>query len=126
MPSRNSVRVVTRPACSRSNNSNLEMFSKGTADKCRRTRVRSPSNPEGWFAIPRSLRYRWNGSVMENAGRRTCLNCSMRFFAVLLAAALPMLAADEPLDILQAARKGMTRELATLLLKGADLEARDK
>jgi hypothetical protein len=50
----------------------------------------------------------------------------MRFFAVLLAAALPMLAADEPLDILQAARKGMTRELATLLLKGADLEARDK
>ena len=37
-----------------------------------------------------------------------------------------MLAADEPLDILQAARKGMTRELATLLLKGADLEARDK
>jgi hypothetical protein len=37
-----------------------------------------------------------------------------------------LLAADEPLDILQAARKGMTRELATLLLKGADLEARDK
>jgi hypothetical protein len=50
----------------------------------------------------------------------------MRFCAVLLAAALPMLAADAPLDILQAARKGMTRELATLLLKGADLEARDK
>jgi hypothetical protein len=50
----------------------------------------------------------------------------MRFFAVLLATVLPMLAADEPLDILQAARKGMTRELATLLLKGADLEARDK
>jgi hypothetical protein len=50
----------------------------------------------------------------------------MRFFAVLLAAVLPMLAAGEPLDILQAARKGMTRELATLLLKGADLEARDK
>jgi hypothetical protein len=50
----------------------------------------------------------------------------MRLCAVLLAAALPMLAADEPLDILQAARKGMTRELTTLLLKGADLEARDK
>jgi hypothetical protein len=50
----------------------------------------------------------------------------MRFFAVLLAAALPMLAADAPLDILQTARKGMTRELTTLLLKGADLEARDK
>ena len=50
----------------------------------------------------------------------------MRFFAVLLITVLPMLAADEPLDILQAARKGMTRELATLLRKGADLEARDK
>jgi ankyrin repeat protein len=37
-----------------------------------------------------------------------------------------MLAADAPLDILQAARKGMTRELGTLLRKGADLEARDK
>jgi hypothetical protein len=46
--------------------------------------------------------------------------------AVVLAAALPLLAAEAPLDILQAARKGMTRELATLLLKGADLEARDK
>jgi len=50
----------------------------------------------------------------------------MRFCAVLFAAALPMLAADAPLDILAAARKGMTRELTTLLLKGADLEARDK
>src|ERR1017187_869044 len=50
----------------------------------------------------------------------------MRLCAVLLAAALPLLADDAPLDILQAARKGMTRELTTLLLKGADLEARDK
>ena len=50
----------------------------------------------------------------------------MRLCAVLLITVLPLLAADEPLDILQAARKGMTRELATLLLKGADLEARDK
>lgn len=50
----------------------------------------------------------------------------MRFCAVLLAAALPMLAADAPLGILEAARKGMTRELGTLLLKGADLEARDR
>src|ERR1035438_3171097 len=50
----------------------------------------------------------------------------MRFCAILLAAALPVLAADAPLGILEAARKGMTRELATLLLKGADLEARDK
>src|ERR1035441_7573771 len=50
----------------------------------------------------------------------------MRLCAVLLTTVLPLLAADEPLDILQAARKGMTRELATLLLKGADLEARDK
>jgi hypothetical protein len=30
------------------------------------------------------------------------------------------------MDILEAARKGMTREVATLLAKGADLEARDK
>jgi hypothetical protein len=50
----------------------------------------------------------------------------MRLCAVVLAAALPLLAADAPPDILQAARKGMSRELATLLLKGADLEARDK
>src|ERR1035438_4349824 len=50
----------------------------------------------------------------------------MRLCAVLLITVLPLLAADEPLDILQAARKGMARELATLLLKGADLEARDK
>jgi hypothetical protein len=50
----------------------------------------------------------------------------MRLCAILLATALPLLADDAPLDILQAARKGMTRELATLLLKGADLEARDK
>src|ERR1017187_9779176 len=50
----------------------------------------------------------------------------MRLGAALLAAALPMLAADAPLDILQAARKGTTRERATLLLKGAVLEPRDK
>jgi hypothetical protein len=50
----------------------------------------------------------------------------MRFCAVLLAAALPMPAADASLDILQAARRGTTRELGTLLLKGADLEAKDK
>ena len=50
----------------------------------------------------------------------------MRLCAVLLVAAVPLLAADAPPDILQTARKGMTRELATLLLKGADLEARDK
>ena len=50
----------------------------------------------------------------------------MRFFAVLLTTVLPLLAADAPLDILQAARKGMTRELASLLLKGADPETRDK
>src|ERR1035441_6616823 len=49
----------------------------------------------------------------------------MRLCGILLAAALPLLA-DAPPDILQAARKGMTRDLATLLLKGADLEARDK
>ena len=50
----------------------------------------------------------------------------MRLCAVVIVAALPMLAADAPLDILQAARKGLTRELGTLLRKGADLEARDK
>src|SRR5450631_2055385 len=50
----------------------------------------------------------------------------MRFWAVLFFAAFPILAADVPMDILEAARKGMTREVATLLAKGADLEARDK
>jgi hypothetical protein len=50
----------------------------------------------------------------------------MRYIAVLLAAALPVLAADAPLDILEAARKGKTREVEALLAKGAGIEARDK
>jgi hypothetical protein len=50
----------------------------------------------------------------------------MRFCAILLAAALPMLAADAPMGILEAARKGKAKEIEALLAKGADLESRDK
>jgi hypothetical protein len=50
----------------------------------------------------------------------------MRVIAVLLAAALPILAADAPMDILQAARSGQSKEIEALLAKGADLDARDK
>ncbi|MCX6631385.1 MAG: ankyrin repeat domain-containing protein [Candidatus Solibacter sp.] len=50
----------------------------------------------------------------------------MRFCAVLLAATFPILAADAPMDILEAARKGKTKEIEALLNKGADLEARDR
>jgi hypothetical protein len=35
-------------------------------------------------------------------------------------------AAQQPMDILEAARKGKTKELEALLAKGSDLEARDK
>jgi hypothetical protein len=45
---------------------------------------------------------------------------------LLLPAALPILAADAPMDILEAARKGQSKEIEALLAKGADLEARDK
>src|SRR5258708_29032948 len=50
----------------------------------------------------------------------------MRFCAILLAAAFSILAADLPMDILEAAKKGKAKELEGLLAKGADLEARDK
>jgi hypothetical protein len=46
--------------------------------------------------------------------------------AALLQLVLPSLAADTPLDLLEAARKGKTAEVETLLTKGADLEMRDK
>ncbi len=50
----------------------------------------------------------------------------MRFWIVLLAAVFPLLAADAPMDILEAARKGKVKEIEALLTKGADLEARDR
>jgi hypothetical protein len=50
----------------------------------------------------------------------------MRFCAVLFAGALTVLAADAPMDILEAAKKGNAKEIEALLAKGADLEARDK
>ncbi len=50
----------------------------------------------------------------------------MRCCALLLAVVFPILAADAPIDILEAARKGRTREIQALLAKGAGLEARDK
>ena len=50
----------------------------------------------------------------------------MRFCAVLLAAIFPILAADVPMDILEAAKKGKNKEIEALLAKGADLEARDE
>ena len=50
----------------------------------------------------------------------------MRLCALLLAVVFPMLAADAPLDILEAAKKGKAKEMESLLAKGADLEARDK
>src|ERR1035441_5607556 len=53
-------------------------------------------------------------------------NVSMRFCAVLLFAAFPLLAANAPMDILEAAKKGNAKEIEALLAKGADLEARDK
>src|SRR6266581_2879248 len=49
----------------------------------------------------------------------------MRFCAFLLAA-FTALAADVPMDILEAAKKGKSKEIEALLAKGADLEARDK
>jgi len=50
----------------------------------------------------------------------------MRCFAILLAAASYMVAADVPMDILEASRKGRTKEIEAFVAKGADLEARDK
>src|ERR1039458_10678949 len=50
----------------------------------------------------------------------------MRFCALLFAGALTVLAADAPMDILEAAKKGNAKEIEALLAKGADLEARDK
>jgi hypothetical protein len=51
----------------------------------------------------------------------------MRWCVVLLfAAAFSLLAADIPMDILEAAKKGKDKEIEALLAKGADLEARDK
>src|ERR1035441_3663201 len=50
----------------------------------------------------------------------------MRFCAVLFAGALTVLAADAPMDILEAAKKANAKEIEALLAKGADLEARDK
>jgi hypothetical protein len=50
----------------------------------------------------------------------------MRCCAVLLAAAFTVLAADVQMDILEAARKGKDKEIAALLAKGSDIEARDK
>jgi ankyrin repeat protein len=50
----------------------------------------------------------------------------MRCCAVFLAAALPILAADAPMDILEAARKGNAKQIEALLAKGAGLEAKDK
>jgi hypothetical protein len=49
----------------------------------------------------------------------------MRFCAFLLAA-VTALAADAPTDILEAARKGNSKGIETLLSKGSDIEARDK
>src|SRR5215470_14069801 len=51
---------------------------------------------------------------------------SVLFVGVLLVAAvLPMLAADAGTDLLEAARKGKAKEIEALLGKGADLEVRD-
>src|SRR5260370_32702467 len=50
----------------------------------------------------------------------------MRFCAILLAVAFSILAADLPMDILEAAKKGKAKELEALLAKGADVEVRDK
>ena len=47
-------------------------------------------------------------------------------FAVLLLAALPLLAAENSADILEAAKKGKTAQIETLLGKGADLESADR
>lgn len=50
----------------------------------------------------------------------------MRALLLLLSAGLPLLAADPPLDILEAARTGKDKEVAALLAKGVDIESRDK
>src|SRR5450756_2811012 len=50
----------------------------------------------------------------------------MRLCALLLAVVFPLLAADAPMDILEAAKKGKAKEIESLLAKGADLEARDR
>lgn len=50
----------------------------------------------------------------------------MRLCAVILAAASLIVAADAPMDILEAARKGKAKEIEVLLTKGADLEAKDR
>ncbi|MEO8369240.1 MAG: ankyrin repeat domain-containing protein [Candidatus Solibacter sp.] len=45
---------------------------------------------------------------------------------LLLSASLPLLAADAPLDILEAARTGKEKVVAALLAKGVDIESRNK
>ena len=50
----------------------------------------------------------------------------MRVLLLLLSAGLPLVAADEPLDILEAARRGNEKEVAALLAKGSDIESRDR
>jgi ankyrin repeat protein len=45
---------------------------------------------------------------------------------VILAAAFTALAADVPMDLLEAARKGKDKEIEALLAKGSDIETRDK
>ena len=50
----------------------------------------------------------------------------MRALLLLIALGLPLPAADAPMDILEAARRGKPKEVEALLAKGADIESRDK
>jgi len=50
----------------------------------------------------------------------------MRFCVVLLAAALSLPAADAPMTIMEAARRGLSRDVETLLAKGANIESKDE
>jgi len=50
----------------------------------------------------------------------------MRALLLLLSASFSLLAADVPVDILEAARTGKEKVVAALLAKGVDIESRDK
>src|SRR5207244_1668715 len=52
----------------------------------------------------------------------------MRIFPLCAAAALVLssVAADLPMDLLEAARRGRTKDVESILVKGADLEMKDK
>src|SRR5215468_3892727 len=50
----------------------------------------------------------------------------MNYLLLALGLCVPIFAADAPLDLLEAAKKGRTKDVEALLAKGSDLEMKDK